>query len=260
MCSNSSGLAPMLLVLVLAGALAAAEVPVHQPLGPQDLDSPLVPGEGGRNVADPREVMAEDLQRRLRQVDARIADLRSEFDGQTPALDLGYVNDLEQERAIRDGAWRKLAEVLGSAARQAATEREDVLDRPAAAANEEVRTELANANQLMIAQCYQKLCAEAATPAERRGFLAQGASALDAVTVDALPVTHRARYHYQQVWFAVERARLAEGAAARSQLVTQAQQHLELLEQRHPASLLLTPAREQMRSLSPVASDEEEET
>ncbi len=257
MCS-SRAMRVALLWLVLVGVMTAAEVPVNQPLGPQDLDSPLVPGEGGRDVADPREVMAEDLQRRVRQVDARIADLRAEFGGQTPALDLGYVNDLEQERAQRDGAWRKLSEVLGSAARQATAEREDVLDRPAAAAGEEVRRELANANQLMIAQCFQKLCAEATTPAERRGFLTQGANALDAVAVEALPATHRARYHYQQVWFAVERARLATDTAAHGELVAQARRHLALLEQRHPASLLVTPAREQLRSLDAVAGEKEE--
>lgn len=227
---------PSCLLLILAGTLAAADLPEPRPPAPPNpVIVPQPPNLDAGLDLDPVEAALKVLRERLAGHDRRIAELLAQIDGRTaPRPDLA---GLDEARREREAALAKAS----AAAQDFIARRRANGATPVNAPSSDGSDALRALNRLSVADCYRRLVLDGGGEDEVKA----GELALSEVDAALLGEADLPTLFYLRTWFLTERARRSNDPA----IATQAHDAARAILRDFPHSSLARTAQELVRDL-----------
>jgi hypothetical protein len=229
---HRSGVMRLAILAALAAALTALDA--ADPRDPLARSAPLAPSAAQEAPSDPDERSLRDMERAVRDREARIQEILRRSEGIRPvaAADLGP--GLGRPRAERDAALAELRGALAEWLGRTHRADRDLLDAAGPARQTAQVPGISAENRLAIAECLRELALDERV-ADRDRLLGEGLAELDQLPSE-LAEHQRPRAAWLRVFFLAEQARTAGDPAAKADLVGRARAAAEAFAAAHADS------------------------
>lgn len=229
--------------MIFGFGLEAEEVPIHQPLPPQAQVEPLVPVESVDGEGDERAQLIRRVESRVRDLERRISSILREHGDELPAVSVGDLPELEDNRRQRNQAWQDLRNHLDRSYGGPRELDPDPLDQPPSVTvvpeeDPEV-VEIRLHNRMRIAQCAFELHVVDQGTGDS---LRKTEEIVDALDPMQLMPSLRPEWFFLRVAVVVERARLAKAAQERDAYLAEAEQRLSVFAAEYPGHMRVANA------------------